>query len=119
MIVAMWVNLGRMLHLPNLLTTTIPVSLLASLLRLKKPMAVRMKGKETREHHRSSQEVKVDCLEATRDSHITVTRSLTASTTQTATNSHVDEGLRPVQPSIPREVCWYGLQGKAKRISKP
>ena len=86
----MWVNLGRMLHLPNLPTTTIPVSLLAPLLRLKKRMAIRMKGKETREHHRSTQEVKVDCLEATRDSHITVTRSLTAMTAQTATSSHVD-----------------------------
>ena len=90
MIVAMWVNLGRMLHLPNLPTTTIPVSLLAPLLRLKKRMAIRMKGKETREHHRSTQEVKVGSLAATRDSHITVTRSLTAMTAQTATSSHVD-----------------------------
>ena len=72
------------------LTTTIPVSLLASLLRMQKPMAVRMKGKETREHHRSTQEVKVGSLAATRDSHITVTRSLTAMTAQTATSSHVD-----------------------------
>ena len=86
----MWVNLERMLHLPNLLTITIPVSQLASLLRMQKPMAVRMKGKETREHHRSTQEVKVGIQAATRDSHTTVTRSLTAMTAQTATSSHVD-----------------------------
>ena len=80
MIAAMWVSLKRMQHLPTLLTTTIPLNLQTSIVRMKKPMAVRMEGKETRKRYRRTL--------AVMGSSLTVTRSPTATTiTQMAASS--------------------------------
>lgn len=99
---------------------TIPLSLLTALRPKVKPMASRMKGSRMSRYLLSKEDSSHSSLTATEDSLTTAIRSLTVTTTRTATNSRLrtQECDLHRQPSQ-RTFTDTGRHGKPKRPSKP
>ena len=119
MIVAMWVSLEQMATSHHHLLKTIPLSLLTALRPKVKPMASRMKGSSmSRLHHNredSSQEVNHSSLTAIKDRLSTAIRSLTATTTRTATNSRLrTQECDLHRQTIPKDVYRYRTTRQAE-----
>lgn len=104
----MWVSLEQMAISNHHLLKTIPLSLLTALRPKVKPMASRMKGSRTSRLHHNREDSSHNSLTATKDSLTTSIRSLTATTTRTATNSRLrTQECDLHRQTIPKDVYRY------------
>ena len=115
MIVAMWVSLEQMATSHHHLLKTIPRSLLTALLPKVKPMASRMKGSSMSRYLLSKEDSSHNSLTAIKDRLSTAIRSLTATTTRTATNSRLrTQECDLHRQTIPKDVYRYRTTRQAE-----
>lgn len=115
MIVAMWVSLEQMATSHHHLLKTIPRSLLTALLPKVKPMASRMKGSKMSRYLLSKEDSDHNSLTAIKDRLSTAIRSLTATTTRTATNSRLrTQECDLHRQTIPKDVYRYRTTRQAE-----
>jgi len=97
------------------LLKTIPLSLLTALRPKVKPMASRMKGRWTSRLLLSKEDSSHNSLTATKDSLTTAIRSLTATTTRTATSSRLwTQECDLHRQTIPKDVYRYRTTRQAE-----